>query len=213
MSNTLLHPAPPPYTDRAQHSAANHLGMWTFLGTEILFFSGLFASYTLYRATYPEAFAAGSAKLEFWIGTVNTAVLLTSSLCIGLADLAVKSGARRTLRRNLLATSLLGAVFLVLKFHEYQLAWEEHHVPGLRFDFAGPHAPQVELFMFHYFAMTGLHAAHMLAGLAAIAWLMWLNHRGRIGPEHDAPVGMVALYWHFVDCVWIFLYPLLYLAR
>jgi cytochrome c oxidase subunit 3 len=213
MSNTLFHPAPPPYTDRAQRSRANHLGMWTFLGTEILFFGGLFASYTLYRVAYPEAFSAGSGELEFWIGTVNTGVLLTSSLCMALADLAVKAGARRAVQWNLVATWLLGALFLALKFHEYRLAWEEHHVPGLRFAYAGSHAPQVELFMFHYFAMTGLHAAHMLAGLAAIAWLIRLNHRGRIGSGHDAPVAMVALYWHFVDCVWIFLYPLLYLVR
>ncbi len=213
MSNTLLHPAPPPWSDREQRSAANHLGLWTFIATEILFFGGLFAAYSVYRHAYPTAFKLGSAHLEYWIGTTNTAVLLTSSLFMALADLAVKAGARRALKWNLVATGLLGALFLALKFYEYHTVIAEHHVPGPHFDFAGPHAPQVELFMFLYFARTGLHAAHMLFGLSAIAWLLWLNHRRRLSPERDAPVGMVALYWHFVDCVWIFLYPLLYLVR
>jgi cytochrome c oxidase subunit 3 len=213
MSNTLLHPAPPPYSDREQHAVANHLGMWTFIATEILFFGGLFASYSVYRHAYPDAFKLGSEGLEFWIGTLNTGVLLTSSLCMALADLAVKAGARGALKWNLLATWVLGALFIALKFYEYHTAATEHHVPGAHFHFEGPHAPQVELFMFLYFAMTGLHAAHMLVGLTAITWLLWLNHRRRLGPERDAPVGMVALYWHYVDCVWIFLYPLLYLVR
>jgi cytochrome c oxidase subunit III len=213
MSNTLLLSAPSPYSDREQHSAANHLGMWTFIATEILFFGGLFAGYAIYRHTYPEAFALGSRHLEFWLGTTNTAVLLTSSLFMALADLAVKANARRALKWNLIATWLLGAVFLGLKFYEYYRTGQEHHVPGVHFQFEGAHAPQVQLFMFLYFAMTGLHAVHMIAGLTAIAWLLWLNHRRRLGPERDAPVAMVALYWHFVDCVWVFLYPLLYLVR
>jgi cytochrome c oxidase subunit III len=213
MPNTLLHPAPSPYTDREQHAIANHLGMWTFLATEILFFGGVFASYAVYRYTYPKAFAAGSQHLEFWIGTVNTAVLLTSSLFMALADLAVKANARDALRWTLLITWLLGAVFLGLKFHEYHTTWREHHVPGVNFHFEGADGPHVELFMFLYFAMTGLHALHMLFGLGAIAWLLWLNRRRELSAEHDAPVAMVGLYWHFVDCIWIFLYPLLYLVR
>jgi cytochrome c oxidase subunit 3 len=211
--NTLYHPAPSPYADREHHALANHLGMWTFLATEILFFGGLFASYSIYRYAYPEAFRLGSEHLEYWIGTTNTGVLLTSSLFVALADLAVKANARRAVRWNLLAAWVLGAVFLCLKFYEYYKTYEEHHVPGINFEFAGPHAPQVALFMVHYFAMTALHALHMMFGLAAIAWLLWLNHRGRLGPERDQPVAIVGLYWHFVDCIWIFLYPLLYLIR
>ncbi|HTL66049.1 MAG TPA: cytochrome c oxidase subunit 3 [Lacunisphaera sp.] len=213
MSNTLTHPAASPYSDREQHAVANHLGMWTFIATEILFFGGLFASYSLYRWAYPAAFVTGSKHLEFWIGTLNTGVLLTSSLFMALADLAVRAGRRGALRWSLLATWLLGALFLGLKFYEYHLAAKEGHVPGAHFRLEVPQAPQVELFMFLYFAMTGLHAAHMIIGLGAIAWLLWLNHRRRLGADHDAPVSMVALYWHFVDCVWIFLYPLLYLVR
>jgi len=213
MSNSLLHPAPPPYSDREQHSVANHLGMWTFLATEILFFGGLFACYSVYRWFSPEAFAVGSAHLEFWIGTVNTGVLLTSSLSMAFADLMVKTNSRRAVQWCLIATWLLGALFVALKFYEYYLVTREHHVPGAHFHFEGAYAPQVELFMFLYFAMTGLHAAHMLFGLGAIGWLLRLNYRGRLSAEHDAPVAMVALYWHYVDCVWLFLYPLLYLAR
>lgn len=211
--NTLYHPAPSPYTDREHHATANHLGMWTFLSTEILFFGGLFAGYSIYRYAYPEAFVTGSEHLKYWIGTTNTAVLLTSSLFMALSDLAVKANARRALFWNLVITWVLGAVFLCLKFYEYYLTWKEAHVPGANFHFAGPHLPQVELFMFLYFAMTGLHALHMSFGLGAIAWLLWLNHRGRLGSERDQPVAMVGLYWHFVDCIWIFLYPLLYLVR
>jgi cytochrome c oxidase subunit 3 len=211
--NTLSQPAHSPYTDREQHEAANHLGMWTFLATEILFFGGLFACYSVYRFTYPSAFATGSRHLEFWLGTANTAVLLTSSLTMALADLAVKANARSATRWLLLATWLLGATFLALKFTEYYHTWQEHHVPGPGFRFDGSDAPHVQLFMFLYFAMTGLHAAHMLFGLTAIAWLLWLNHRRQLTSEHHAPVAMVGLYWHFVDCVWIFLYPLLYLVR
>lgn len=211
--NTLYHPAPSPYTDREHHALANHLGMWTFLATEILFFGGMFASYTLYRYSYPEAFALGSEHLKFWIGTVNTGLLLTSSLFVALADLAVKANARRALAWNLIAAWVLGATFLGLKLYEYYETYREGHVPGHGFHFEGPHAPEVQLFMVHYFAMTGLHAVHMVFGLGAIAWLLWLNHRGRLGPEHDQPVAIVGLYWHFVDCIWIFLYPLLYLAR
>jgi cytochrome c oxidase subunit 3 len=173
----------------------------------------LFIAYALLRHAYPEAFKAGSAQLEFWIGTTNTGLLLTSSLCMALAELAARAGARRTLTRQLLLTWVLGALFLVLKFHEYARTAAEHHVPGAHFVFGGPLAPQVELFLFLYFAMTGLHALHMLIGLGAIAWLLWLERRGMLSAERHAPVSMIALYWHFVDCVWILLYPLLYLVR
>ncbi len=202
-----------PYRDAEQHSVANHLGLWTFLATEILFFGGMFTCYTIYRFTYPEAFAAGSAHLEFWIGTVNTAVLLTSSLSMALGDHAIRSGNRTALRWCLIVTWLLGAAFLALKFYEYYQKYQEHMIPGPGFhvEGVGPWAPQVELFIFLYFAMTGVHAVHMIAGLLAITWVLWLLHRGRITAERHGAVAMLGLYWHFVDCVWVFLYPLLYL--
>lgn len=213
MSETVTTSLAPQYHDAAQRSAANHLGLWAFLATEILFFGGLFIGYTVYRHAYPEAFALGSSQLDFWIGTINTAVLLTSSLFMAFGDYAIKLGRRDALRLCLIVTWLLGAVFLTLKGYEYFQKYQEHLVPGpdFRVEHAGPWAPQIQLFIFLYFAMTGLHALHMLAGLAALAWLLWINHRRRLSAEHHAAVEMVGLYWHFVDCVWVFLYPLLYL--
>jgi cytochrome c oxidase subunit 3 len=201
-----------PFRDADQRSHANHLGLWTFLATEILFFGGLMTTYAVYRYSNPEAFAEGSGHLEFWVGTVNTAVLLTSSLFMALADRAIKAGRHTTMRWCLVLTGLLGLLFLGLKFHEYHQMYEEHLVPGLRFSLSGPWAPQVQLFIFIYFASTGLHAVHMLFGLGAIAWVLGLNHRRRITASRHGAVEMVGLYWHFVDCVWVFLYPLLYLV-
>ena len=200
-----------PYEDDVQREAADHLGMWTFLATEVLLFGGLFACYSIYRHAYPEAFGAGSQLLEFPIGTINTVILLTSSLFMALGDWAIKRGEQRKLGGFLALTWLFGAAFVGLKFFEYFQKYQEHLIPGRGFHFDGPHAPQVQLFLFLYFTMTGLHAVHMMMGLGALAWLWWLNHRGRFTAENHAPVAMVGLYWHFVDCVWVFLYPLLYL--
>ncbi|PTY06935.1 cytochrome oxidase subunit III [Opitutaceae bacterium EW11] len=210
MNDALSHPAAPPYVDRDQHSVANHLGMWTFLATEILFFGGLFTGYTVLRWAHPHAFAEGSRHLEFWIGTANTAVLLTSSLFVALADLAIKRDDRRAARRHLVAAGLLGAAFLGLKGFEYFQKFQEHLVPGSGFDAHGAQ-PALQLFFFLYFLMTGLHALHMLFGLGAIGWLLRQIGRGAVSRERPDAVAIVGLYWHFVDCVWIFLYPLLYL--
>jgi cytochrome c oxidase subunit 3 len=213
MNAPTAHTHAPHFVDREQRLVADHLGMWTFLATEILFFGGLITCYTVYRWAYPEAFAQGSAKLDFWIGTINTAVLLTSSLLVALGDHAIKAGAVRTLRACIIGAMALGVVFLALKGHEYALKFHEHLVPGSQFHVDEPHAPQVQLFMFLYFALTGLHAAHMIAGIAAMTWLLWTIHRGRVTAEEHAPVSIVGLYWHFVDVVWVFLYPMLYLIR
>jgi len=202
-------PGTAPARDGDQREIANQLGMWTLIATEVLFFGGLFVAYVIYRCSYPAAFAAGSHRLEFWGGTLNTAVLLTSSLCMALGDVMIKRGRRRALQTCLMGTALLGGLFLGIKFSEYHHMYMEHLVPGIHFQADGP--PQIQLFVFLYFALTGLHAVHMLIGLGALAWLGWLNHRGRFSRTAHAPVVMVGLYWHFVDCVWVFLYPLLYL--
>ncbi|HWA11042.1 MAG TPA: cytochrome c oxidase subunit 3 family protein [Opitutaceae bacterium] len=205
-------PEPSPYGDPAQRAAARQLGMWLFIATEVLLFGGLFVSYALYRSAYPAAFADGSRRLDFGIGTLNTAILLTSSLGMALADHAARNGRKRLVRRCLLATWLLGAAFLGLKFFEYHQKFAEHLVPGRFFRPDGGGAPQLQLFFFLYFALTGLHAAHMLIGLAVIAWLGW-RARDRSGTDPLPAVEIGGLYWHFVDCVWVFLYPLLYLIR
>jgi cytochrome c oxidase subunit 3 len=200
---------PPQYEDSAQRESANQLGIWTLIATEILFFGGLFLAYLIYRRSYPAAFATGSRLLDFWSGTVNTAVLLTSSLSMALGDAFIKRGMRGALTACITCTALLGALFLAIKFHEYSEMYRDHLVPGI--SYGGNMAPQVELFVLLYFAMTGLHAVHMLAGLGAMLWLIYLNHLGRFSAEVHEPVKMVGLYWHFVDCVWVFLFPLLYL--
>lgn len=200
-----------PFSDAEQRDVAHHLGLWTFLATEILFFGGLFTCYAVYRHAYPAAFAAGSRHLSFWIGTINTAVLLTSSLGLALGDHAIRRGDRRLLNACLIVTWMLGATFLGLKSFEYFEKFREHLVPGAGFHLDGVLAPQIQLFLILYFALTGLHALHMIGGLIALAWLLWLNHRSRLTRAQHAPVAMVGLYWHFVDCVWVFLYPLLYL--
>lgn len=211
MSETAIEPEETPFSSAEQHSGANHLGMWTFLATEILFFGGLFASYAILRWHYPEAFARASQRLEYPIGTLNTAILLTSSLFMALADLAVKRNDRSWVRNHLVLTWVLGAAFIGLKLYEYHQKYVEHLVPGASFHF--PDAPpQTQLFFFLYFATTGLHAVHMLFGLGAIAWLLNRNRLGQLTANRADAVSLVGLYWHFVDCIWVFLYPLLYLA-
>jgi cytochrome c oxidase subunit III len=194
-----------------QHEAAS-LGMWVFLVTEILFFGGLFAGYTVYRAIYPEGFREASHHLDLLLGGINTAVLITSSLTMALAVHSVQEGQRRAVLRFLLLTLMLGAVFLGIKGTEYAHKYAEELVPGLRFGYSGPHPSQVQLFLSFYFVMTGLHAFHMLVGMALLGVLAFLAWRGHFSAAYYAPVETSGLYWHFVDIVWIFLFPLLYLV-
>jgi cytochrome c oxidase subunit III len=200
---------PSPFHDRTQREVANQLGMWTLLATEVLLFGGLFLAYVTYRHSYPAAFSIGSHRLDFWSGTINTAVLLTSSLFMALGDVMINRGRRGALQACLVITAALGLLFIGIKFSEYHQMYRDHMIPGIRFDATGP--AQLQLFLFLYFAMTALHAVHMLIGIGVLSWLMWLNHQARLSAGRHEPVVMVGLYWHFVDCVWIFLYPLLYL--
>jgi cytochrome c oxidase subunit 3 len=199
------------FDDLAQQREAATLGMWVFLVTEILFFGGLFAAYTVYRNWYPEAFAAASHELDVALGTINTAVLITSSLTMALAVHAAQVGQRRLLLIFLAATTLLGAVFLGIKGIEYYHKFVEHHVPGPGFVFEAAHAQHAEIFFSLYFVMTGLHALHMIIGIAIMSVMMWISWRGAITPDYYSPIEISGLYWHFVDIVWIFLFPLLYL--
>ena len=156
----------------------------------------------------PQGFAVASSETHFWLGTLNTAVLLCSSLAMALAVRAAQTDKRRQLVTLLGLTALLGAVFLVVKGVEYQ----EGLVPGLRFTYTGEFAPQVALFFSFYYVMTGLHALHMLIGIAVVTTVALLARRGHFTPEHHPAVELTGLYWHFVDIVWVFLYPLIYLA-
>jgi cytochrome c oxidase subunit III len=195
-----------------QQKEASTLGMWVFLATEVLFFGGLFLTYTVYRNLYPGAFAAASRELDVLLGGVNTAVLITSSLTMALAVHAAQTGNRRALMLLLVATMALGGVFLGIKSVEYYHKFVEHHVPGPSFQFAEPeYAKNAQLFFSLYFMMTGLHALHMIIGIGIMLFMLWWAWNGTITPEYHAPIEISGLYWHFVDIVWIFLFPLLYL--
>jgi cytochrome c oxidase subunit 3 len=208
------HPAPlaHQFESLSQQSDAASLVMWVFLATEVLFFGGLFVTYTVYRQSYPAAFTAASHELDITFGAINTAVLITSSLTMALAVRAAQIGQRTLLMILLVATMMLGAIFLGIKSVEYSREFVEHHVPGPGFVFEAEHARNAQIFFSLYFMMTGLHAIHMIIGLGIMSVMLWWSWRGAITPEYYSPIEITGLYWHFVDIVWIFLFPLLYLV-
>jgi cytochrome c oxidase subunit 3 len=205
------------FDDIAQQREAATLGMWAFLATEVLFFGALIAAYVIYRHEYFPAWQAASLKLDNFkclgisAGAWNTLVLLTSSLTVVLAVHAARHANRALLLKMLLATMLLGAAFLVIKGMEYTNDYREHLVPGPNFDHAL--SPHIQLFFLLYFCMTGLHALHMVIGLGLFAFLVVQTLRRKFTAEKHQAVETIGLYWHFVDLVWIFLFPLLYLVR
>jgi cytochrome c oxidase subunit III len=198
-----------------QQREAETLAMWTFLVTEVLLFGGLFFAYTLYRWFYPGPFAGGSGHLNWKLGAFNTAVLLGSSLTMALAVRAAQLGQARPTTGYLGATLGLGTIFLAIKGFEWTHDWHLGLVPGLHFNHAAWKSVEqgrlVELFFSLYFTMTGLHAIHMIVGMGVIVWLMRRAWEGAYSPEYNSPVELTGLYWHFVDVVWIFLFPLFYL--
>ncbi|MBI4470547.1 MAG: cytochrome c oxidase subunit 3 family protein [Acidobacteria bacterium] len=187
------------------------MGMWLFLVTEIMFFGGLFTAYLVYRTYYPQAFAGASHHLDLTLGGINTLVLIASSLTMALAVYGSQTGKRSMLLPFLVLTFLLGAAFLGIKAVEYHHKWIDHLVPGASFVYPGGSAQHAQLFFSIYFAMTGMHAFHMVIGLGILVFLMVQARQGRYTPGYHAPVELSGLYWHFVDIVWIFLFPLLYL--
>jgi cytochrome c oxidase subunit 3 len=200
------------FEDLGQQSEAATLGMWVFLATEVLFFGGLFLTYSVYRSWYPHAFAVASHSLDVTLGTINTAVLITSSLTMALGVHAAALGQRKALMLFLVATMALGTVFLGIKAIEYAQKFAEHHVPGPSFHFEDDQvAREAQIFFSLYFVMTGLHAVHMIIGLGIMTWMLWWTWNGTITREYSSPIEISGLYWHFVDIVWIFLFPLLYL--
>jgi cytochrome c oxidase subunit 3 len=204
------------YETLAHQEESTTLGMWIFLATEVLIFGALFTGYTAYRAVYSASFEAASGRLNLLIGAVNTVVLLTSSLTMALAVHAVRLNHQRRLVICLILTGALGAAFLALKAVEYYSDYREQLVPILAFDPAqwtsGDVRPgQVQLFLIFYYCLTGLHAVHLTIGITIILVLAAMAARRRFTPAYHAPVEIWGLYWHFVDIIWIFLLPLLYL--
>jgi cytochrome c oxidase subunit 3 len=195
-----------------QQKDASSLGMWIFLITEVMFFGGMFAAYTVYRSIYPGVFGAASRTLNATLGAINTAVLLCSSFTMALAVRAGQLGRRKQIMAFLILTLILGMVFLGVKGYEWNEKYVEHHIPGPAFHMEGAGLQDhAQLFFSLYFAMTGLHALHMVVGAGLLALLLYQTYRGRFSAAYYTPIDMVGLYWHFVDIIWIYLFPLLYL--
>ncbi len=193
-----------------QQYQSSALGMWLFLVTEIMFFGGLFLAYSVYRSQYPQAFAHASHHLDITLGAFNTVVLIGSSLTMVLAVHAAQTSQKKKQIIYLLLTIVFGTIFLGVKGIEYSHKFHEHLVPGPHFEIkdAGRGA---QLFFSLYFAMTGMHAVHMIIGIVMLGILTVQASKGKYTKAYHTPVEMIGLYWHFVDIVWIFLFPLLYL--
>ena len=209
------------YHDLDQQHEAAALGMWVFLATEVMFFGALFCGLGAYRFMYQGAFERASEKLNWMIGGINTIVLLVSSLFMALAVHYAKHGERRRTTLYLGLTALLGIAFLVFKGYEYYSDYRDMLIPGWRFDesewVAKEHlkpeqVPHVKLFLMFYWIMTGLHGLHVTIGIVVVLVIMALAWRGHFSPAYYSPVDVTGLYWHFVDLVWIFLLPMLYLV-
>lgn len=198
-----------------QHETAS-LGMWVFLATEVMFFGNLFLGVAIYRYQYPVSFTVASEHLNWQIGSINTIVLLCSSFTIVMAVHSARLGRQKPLIVYLCITAGLGVLFLMLKGLEYYSDYWEYLIPGWRFrpeewKEAGADPQEVQLFLMFYWFMTGLHALHVTIGIAVVTLMAVLAWKGRFSMAYYAPVDVTALYWHFVDIVWIFLLPMLYL--
>ena len=205
------------FADMEQQKETSSFGMWMFLLTEIMFFGGLFCAYLVYRASYYQAFVEGSQKMNIWLGATNTIVLICSSLTMAMGVRCAQLGQKKLMIILLLLTILFGFGFLGIKAIEYHEHWENHEFPGPHFDFKTisgqpPTDPlHTEIYFSLYWAMTGLHALHMIIGIGLVTWLVIAGLKNTYSPVYYSPVDNVGLYWHFVDLVWIYLFPLLYL--
>jgi cytochrome c oxidase subunit 3 len=229
------------FADVEQQRNAASLGMWWFLGTEIMFFGGMFCGYLVYRRIYFPEFAVASRSLTLWIGTLNTAVLICSSLTVAMSVRAAQLGKQKQQVKLLLATIFFGLVFLGVKAYEWREKYEEHHIPTFDYNVIGGKGDLIkgherflgiekvetdpaklrarevqiqehtQVFYSLYFALTGMHALHMVIGVGIFSVITFMAWKGRFTPEYHTPLEIAGLYWHFVDIVWIYLFPLLYL--
>lgn len=201
------------FENSEQQKDASTIGMWVFLVTEVMFFGGMFLAYFVYRQAYPAAFASASNKTVLLIGAANTTVLICSSLTMALAVHFAAIGKKNLIVLFLILTLLLGGTFLGVKAYEYHDKFVHHEVPGQNFECEGcTDAAHTPLFFALYFGMTGLHALHMIVGVGIILFLISKAWKGAYGPAWHTPVELFGLYWHFVDIIWIFLFPLFYLV-
>jgi cytochrome c oxidase subunit 3 len=201
------------YADLTQQGDTAQLGMWVFITTETLFFGALLFTYFLYRLTYPDEFAEAAKDAVLWCGSVNIGLIMTSSLTMVLAINAAAAGRRPAMVYWLVATAALGLCFLGVKGYEYSLDYRDNVVPAVNFVLKPGEAPPGELFWVFYFVATGLHAIHLTIGVGLVLYmLLWRVRRGEITPGYYAPLEVVGLYWSFVDTVWLFLFPAIYLV-
>jgi cytochrome c oxidase subunit 3 len=194
-----------------QQKETSMFGMWVFLVTEILFFGGMFCCYTVYRSLYPSAFGHASNHLDVILGAVSTAVLICSSFTMACAVNSAATGAKNALVAFLWLTILFAAAFLAVEMSEWSMLYKEGLMPGFNFTYRDVDPPHVQLFFCMYFAMTGLHASHVTIGIGLLAVTAFRASRGVFTPQYYTPIEISGLYWHFVDLVWIFLFPLYYL--
>lgn len=229
------------FADEEQQRNAASLGMWWFLGTEIMFFGGMFCGYLVYRRVYFPEFAVASRSLDLVVGTLNTAVLICSSLTVAMSVRAAQLGKRKLQVQLLLATMFFGLVFLSVKGYEWKNKYEEHHIPTFDYNAVSGKGDltkgqesllgldkvakdpvklqerraeiqqRSKIFFSLYFALTGMHAIHMVVGVGLFAVITFMAWKGKFTPEYHTPLEIAGLYWHFVDIVWIYLFPLLYL--
>ena len=202
------------FKDREHEFDSVKLGVWLFLATEILLFSGMFCAYAIFRMLHPDAFLAGSHHLDVRWGLLNTVVLLLSSYTVAAAVRAAQTGNMVWLKRNIVITFACGLLFLLIKFiFEYHHKWEVGLLPGKFYSYPNPASPYEPMFWGVYWGATGIHASHVLVGMGLFIWLYLRTAKGHFGPKHYNAVEGVGLYWHIVDIVWIFLFPMLYLIH
>jgi cytochrome c oxidase subunit III len=200
------------YATLAQQRETAQLGMWGFIATETLFFGALIFTYFIYRNAYSHEFAAAAKDAVLWCGSVNIGLLLTSSLTMVLAIDAAAEGRRRALAWWLVATAFLGIAFICVKGFEWYLDYQDHVVPAVNFVLKPGEGPASELFWVFYFIATPLHALHLTIGIVLVFYMLSRVRRGELTPAYYAPLEVVGLYWSFVDTVWVFLYPAIYLV-
>lgn len=199
------------FANSEQQFSAAKMGMWIFLATEILMFGGLFAAYIIYRAWYPELFTMASIELDTLWGGVNTVVLIGSSLTVAMAIKSAQLNQKRNIAINLGITIALACVFMVIKYFEYTHKFHLGIYPGEFYTFEGIEHPKANIFFSLYYLMTGLHGIHVTIGIGLMAWLLKRSLDGDFNSEYYTPVEITGLYWHLVDIIWIFLFPLFYL--
>ncbi|MCB0327739.1 MAG: cytochrome c oxidase subunit 3 family protein [Bdellovibrionales bacterium] len=199
------------FSDAEQQRESAKLGMWVFLLTEILLFGGVFVAYAVFRVWYPDMFYNAHKALDVTMGTVNTAVLIVSSLTVALGIREIQLGRQKQCTRYLLATIVLACVFLVIKYFEYAHKIHLGQLPGKFYTFDGIAGTNPHVFFSIYFLLTGIHAFHILIGISLLTWVMIKNMKGHFSAQYFTPVEITGLYWHLVDLIWIFLFPLLYL--